>query len=416
MPFVPNLLAVSPDGSRAIVVRTVGFNEDRQQRGSVSDEQLSRVALIDLQKLTIIADRTLTAPLSTASVDDHFVYAALRDSDAFVALSLTDLSDGKRIYTAGRVTQFLPVANRIYTQLAGKPTTYYTAPALAPDPVTRAPGPFDNQSTPLPTEVNGGWLIDGVIYDTKLSAAKQVVQDDTLPSIVQNRVPFIADANGDTPVGLWGVTLRYNGVRRIGGQTIFALPGGSGSPVLLHELPAVAVLTRSIQKTGNEETPDEQLTQIELFNLTIGDRLAPIVLTNEARKRDEEGPAEPHLVTGGGMLVAQTYNQLFVVPVSSIPKDNLPAPFTIAPTTGQIAIAGDQPSVISVQTTGGARPITYGLAQEMPGVQNRSGQRQRDRRSDGDEGHGRQGDRRLGGSAVPIRSGDETRRAVPRTR
>ncbi len=364
-------LSVSRDGTLAVAVGTPPQAPGRQ-RGEDGEPVGPTLVLIDLRRQAEIARRTLAVPVTAAAVDAKQVYVGVQGSDALLALSAKDLSDVKRVFTPGPVFSLVAAGPRLYVGLSSKPSTWYATPDLTPAPDAAAPGPFDNQSTPVPSPVDdGGWYDAGIVYGADFRAARWVLQDDLLPRATMTQLPYNGNAYNDPPVTPWGIKLQGTRVVRQGGQVAFDFGmrgmvgyGEERVGTVLPDVPAVAVVARGVTR-GEGETLFR--STLDIYDVVDGNRQASFPLTDGPR--DAEARNSHLLVTAApGRVVAVVDNRLFVTPTSALPMDKLAKPLQLAPPANAVAVAASGPTTLTYKTTGGRSPIRFSLGQQVDGI------------------------------------------------
>ena len=363
---------VSPDGSTALLIGTEA-TATRRMRSRPDDTNLQRLTLVDLRHQTVLARRTMEVPISAAAVDSHFAYVGLQGSAAMMTLSLRDLSDAKRIFTAGPVYQLRPTGPRLYVAMQGKPTTWFATPELKPDPTPPSPGPFDNQSTPLPTAFHGGWFINNVVYAADFKAVKALVQDDELPRLTSAAVPFNGSMYGQPPVDDWGVQIMGDQLRRVGRQEVvnFGQRGAVASGearvgALLHDVPALVVLTRSRSRSDTAALATER-ADLSVFDVVTGVQRATLPLFDEPTNPGD-GVTPPLLDSAPGRIIAEVNGRLFVIPTSQLPVDKLTRPLEVSPPDGALMVAPAGLTTLEYTVTGGQAPVSLALDAQAEGI------------------------------------------------
>ena len=172
--FAPQDVRLAPDGSALVAFRAA----DRV-RGGEGDAPKNEIAVRDLGTGDETARRSLVAAVGAIGIDDHFVYAALADSDAFYVLKRQDLSDVKRLFTNGRVKEFAPFGKEVLLALCenGSVATFKrTADGVEPLALPGLGGGMDRMGRPSIRWLGEDRLVSqGALYEGTLDKPKAVV-------------------------------------------------------------------------------------------------------------------------------------------------------------------------------------------------------------------------------------------------
>ena len=128
VPFPVRDIQISPDGTQAILLSFPERVDNDPFQGRFGGAGGQRLALVDLEKLTVLAERKMPAAIGAVAIDSHHVYAAAYDTDAFYVLSRKDLSDVRRLFTTGRVTSFVPVNGQLLFVATETENVNYSSP------------------------------------------------------------------------------------------------------------------------------------------------------------------------------------------------------------------------------------------------------------------------------------------------
>jgi hypothetical protein len=422
VPFPVSQLVVDERGETALVSGADDPNEALPPRKKQVESRDSRLALVDVKAVKVMAQRTLPVAIGDVALDAHYAYAALADSDALLVLDRKDLKDVKRLFTNGRVTSILPVADSLlFVQAQTGPMTVLKVPALEPA------GPADVglgihlsakgscAAAELPAQAAGRdiWF-DGILYDAALKKPVQVVRprgvsvltpDGLVPPATRPERPaeekkdFGADEDPRFPPQMpaetrpppvpdwlapWGVTVTGPGARQgkrlIGNLAPADKDNGPKkgnviglAALVLPDQPAVATLRARLLA---QDKPDVALLQAELRFHDLIDATPRVEMKLQNDSVGDDFRFDPtnrdkftQFVTRPGALIALVGRRLHVVPVPKLD------PARFAPTMhyvpGQpVPVLSDQDATIALPKLAGAKgPVEVRLRQEIEGAE-----------------------------------------------
>jgi hypothetical protein len=385
LPTRPRYL--SPDGSAAVFL---GW-----ERMEGRNPPINRVAVVNLDKLTIEAERKLLVGAANAALDDRHVFVGLAESDAVKVLARKDLSDKGVAYTDGRPADVVPVGNFFVTtawkhnRLDPYRTEAFDAVSLKPRPFGAAikaePGATPQGVTIAPVPVAGGWWHDGAVFDAKFDKVRAVIQPRGFWTWDAKRALLRTDQKADLPLWdpklgegrwytPWGVSVRdfqllSNGVR------VGFIPSSAGQrqpkpraiPVVLPDHPAVACLELS-QPLGRDNRSVVR-AEVTFYDLTSAEVGAAILLSE--RPVDPAAPIHSTALRlapcPGGKLVAVVGREVFVLKVPEFTADKFPRPLHFTPDFPATVVSLEEVSV-PLPAAGGKGPFTFALVNEVQGV------------------------------------------------
>ena len=384
VPFKSDLLALSPDGKRAVAVAVNPQSDGRGRSRRSGDGQpspLSRIAVIDLEKRTLVAERVLSFTASQAiAVGADAVYVAAQGSDALYALSLKDLADVKRVFTTSTQFQRLTVTGDVLSAYGsrsggGDGPLRYKLPGLEPieEPqATRQYNPYGEW--PFAEPVGDGWFTRGVVSDAsgkpRLLVQPSGIVEMTSSQQVQRRMNGrdAHSSSGRVPVTTWDVALMGDQLQRMTGQTIGRVEGGRDNAIL-NDLPAVASLVNERTEGNNERgTPPTERTRIVLRDLISADAKQTIVLSDEPADLHNHNPENPKLLAVPGRIIALANQRVFVVDTREIDARQFTPPVHFIKEQAEFILSYDKPLTLACKAQGGKSPLRFAAATDMPGI------------------------------------------------
>ena len=382
MGFVPADVAVSPDGKLAVALERFADPQTRNR----ADQRIvpgSRVAVVDLERLAVVAVRTLPTNVHEVAIDARHVYAGMTESDAFYVLSSKDLSEVKRVFTKGRVTALVPVADKfIFAASDRGPAAAFRLPEVAPADAEHPALPdhlrhLDSDGRGGPRPASGGWFHFGALYSHDMSTVRLIVAPLGIPQVAlaADGKGFFQDPFGreGMPATTWGVQAHQHLVRRVSGEnvgTVHAL-----ATTVLDDLPAVAAIPKPQQEAlaADGKTPRERF-QLVLHDLVTTAAVETITLSDEPPRygRIYDDARGGRIIASRGQVIAQVRQHLFVIPTKGL-GGKLPEPLHFVLPTGPedampVVLEPPRPAVINLRAAGGKGPIQYSLAAESPAI------------------------------------------------
>ncbi|MGN6368758.1 MAG: hypothetical protein ACTHN5_10900 [Phycisphaerae bacterium] len=370
LPFAPNEFAASPDGKFAVALAYGEQNNNYNNRAR-KGVQSPTLAIIDPDKLTISAQRTLTMKIRALTADDNFVYVAAQDADAFYVLSAKDLSDVKRVFTKGRVNKLVAAGDRVFADgLAYVGKEFQPAPESS-DPTAMYNPSNQNGRAPIPTA--GGWLWHGALYDPSFKKPKLLCAAPIFFAITGTADPRAFMLNFQNPerppVSAWGTIADRAGILRTSGQRI-AQPTSQGY-TLLQDIPAAATLATS-QLPGDNEHPPTFKTELAIIDLVSGQPVETLPLSqitsqygagnNNASMYGQMSP----VASAPGKIFVVAHDQVYIVKTSEIDASKLSTPLYFEPAQSALSIDVSKPGILSYKTHGGKSPIEFSFATDNP--------------------------------------------------
>jgi hypothetical protein len=373
--FTPSDLRVSPDGGSAVVI---GIEPITSITTPPLHDQAIRVAVIDLSKPEVVAEKKLPGGLTrVAGIDAHHVYVAA-GGGAFVVLSRKDLSETRRLFSTSPVRDFVPVADRLLFVHCDLGVNVFKVPALEqadPDDVgigihLSAKGRLT--STVLPRWTGDGWWLDGCLYDADLKKVRACLQPAGFWSAAVQAPITPGQPAGLASVSPWGAWASFNGFfqgRRLVGTV---QPGGtttlgrSSSTDVLPDQPAVVAVRSSMSSGAGGVKSRRELVFHELLGGSLGYQL-PLEDDEDATR--VAGVQPGRVEVRAGKIVAQAGNRVFSVDVPKLDPKKFPAPLHFAADRPVSVVAGKNVTVDLPAVSGAADRVDYGLRQAVPGVE-----------------------------------------------
>jgi hypothetical protein len=383
VPFGADVLALSPDARRAVAVSFAGGEKDEFGRAEAA--RFGRVAVYDVQQRKLIVDRALNFTANNAvAMGNDAVYLGATGTDALYALSLTDLSEVRRVFTPAQLNRLIVVGDDLYAfayvsnSIDAKPLRY-RLPKVEPipdPPPTRSYRPYG--TWPYPEPVDDGWLMRGVVTDAS-GKPRLLVRPIEFTEFTSSPRTYrrlngreIHQSNDRAAVQTWDVALHGNQIARMTGQPIAQLDGGSprNGSVVLRDRPAVVTLTADLRSgEGSAARTQSERIRLTVRDLVTGATRQTIALTDgPAELPRATQPEEPRIAAAGDSIVALANRKLFVVPIKDITARDIPEPLSFVHAQSAFVLPHDRPLTIECHVRGGKAPVAFAAAQDMPGV------------------------------------------------
>jgi len=370
--FVPQDVQASADGRFA-----VAFSGKRDGSfGGPGEGGGGRIAVIDVARATVTAQRSFATPIAAAAVDGASVYAALADSDVLLILDRATLADGKRVFTDGRATRLLAAGDVVIVETNRGATAF-----------SRDGAPRNDLVPPRPAETRGfgGGAVASRI-DAERVALDGLLLDGSLREVrgVLGAGAFISEAlgpagrfgAGDDPFGRapppnrWGASYPGTGELQVGGRVVATIPRDA-VVTLLADRPAAAALSLSSAQAKDDTTTR---ADIVLRDLVEGGQATALTLFERTASRYGEasgGERTLRLVSAGRALIAVSGQDVYALDLGAPEAAKLPIPLHFEPGAGATVLdAGDTaPVVVSLAAKGGAAPVQYALRGETAGIE-----------------------------------------------
>ena len=395
LPFVPDEMQLAPD-AKALVILAHSSDVRRASVRYEGPQTGCQLAIIDPQRLTVTARRTLALNLHAVAIDSRYVYLPQFDSDAFYVLSRNDLSDVKRVFTAGRVRQLVSVGDAYLFVASGDRNTIaqFKLPDLTPLDLASAAatrpvnqqGYIEPPSSPPPARVgDDAWLHRGVLYDAEFKKVRMLVMPEGAIPLFNRDVGNIGmgvrfDQFGrpQPAIAPWGAVVNGGSIQRLAGQSVGRLTGVD--VLMLNDIPAVVTLDYA--DAGNRgRVPNAGAEQRERVVLNVRDLVtagAPesILLSDEPIPRGAAravsgypgGERVGRLAAAPGTLVAQYRERLFVLPTKSLAANALPAPLHFLLDQPSFVLDPAKPVSFTAKAQGGSGRLEFSTTMNVPGM------------------------------------------------
>ncbi len=380
--FSPEQLVVSQDGKYALATRSSPDNGPQRrvragQRRVSGAQGESRVALIDLQNHKLVAERTVPYTIWQAiAVGTDGAYLTSQGANAIYALSLKDLSDTRRVFTNGPLEHLTIVGDALVAyayQNGQNGTTRYHLPDLEPvnEPQSRRRN-WPTQDPGFAERIGDDWYMQGVVRDAD-GKLKLLIRPDGIAEMSSNpnqprrfngRDDF--RSNGMSPMTTWGVALMGENLMRLTGQNLGKLDGLDRT--LLNDLPVAVGITR--EEIPNDQEPGQRPTlrvSLEAHDLISAQTRQTIPLFAESLSPyGEQGTYK--VIATRGRIVALAGPRAFVVATKELDKKQYPEPVHFEPAQDQFILPKDHPITLKCTASGGKAPLTFEIANDMPGL------------------------------------------------
>lgn len=391
-------IRLASDGKAAVAFRT-----SREPAGGIgapgAQTPYGRVALLDVASASVRADRALPLAVNASAVafDAHHVYLPLMDADAIVMLSLTDLSEVRRLFTPGRVSKLLAVGDTLFAVCGNRNSNEkhlaFSLPDVSPLPLPAIPQVYANPSSnlgeragvPIPVRIGGGWLYRGVLFDDSLTTARLLNEPIGLPRIPLPPVQGYPTDETRPPAAMWGSILNATQVQRTSGQIVGEIRSQAVAQqtrmtgTILPQAPAVAALGVSVMPAAagdsRSSAPGSQHVRAVRAELTIFDlrTAAPsqyLLLQNESEYNQFQSPEQrpAKVLCNGGIVAALSDDRVFFLPAAEIDSAKLPVPLHFDLSQDKLEMDANTKTTIRFVARGGEVPLRYSIAHDPRGV------------------------------------------------
>jgi hypothetical protein len=401
--FVPSRIAVSPSG-RYVVAWSPRARDLIEGPVSVSRESpdQARVAVVDLTKGKVVADKRPLYQINALAVDDQGVYVAPARSLALDHLKLEDLSTVRRITAPQSITQLTPISPKLLAVSTDTGVVLYSLPDLKPAgaemPVATALAtlamtlPSYRQTTvpdgePGPCSISRvaeGWFVGGWVLAPDLSKARREAQGLGLPALTDHLPPL--PASRLTPPAPWGRVINSEAtLTTTFGQPLARLQVGNLARwqwTILDVYPVAATLnsgkssdlTLVYNPRAGMDLPGRTIDAftLTLSELTAGKRIDQIPLTAGRRSEtvtdDDLVGLTACLVPVGNKIVAIVRDRLMVLSLDAELLKKCAPPLEFVPPADILTVSLNEPTPIAHKLRGGTGPYTFSLIGERPGI------------------------------------------------
>jgi hypothetical protein len=356
--FVPQDMAVSPDGRRAVLMRSRRPEEVQPGR----DERVgTRMVVVDLEKNQVLADRTLDVPVQTLAMDGQFVYAGASPSPMFYALRVADLTEARRVFVPQPVTRLVPMGTRLLVN-----TMAFSLPGLMPVSETpdawNVPQTMGGNDSRLGVAYPSGALYQGVLYDRNTGKPRLL-----LGTPVPNIQTMGDGPQGSTqPLQGWGVNPEV--LNRPAAAGAVRTMNGSALLVDIPALATVAVLP-SRQSTG----PDGAVSydaKLKIVDLVSFKEVDALTLVHGQGYAFENSLSPPLIVRGAaGRVLVTLHDRLYLVPTSLLPREQLTVPLAFEPEQSLFVLEAGKVHRLTYKVRGASGPLTFSLKSAAEGME-----------------------------------------------
>jgi hypothetical protein len=375
--FAPDRFEISPNGKLG-VAWTLGGSRQRWGRDAEQPKQNSRVALVDLEKRKVLADRKLLYDVSCAAVDDHFVYVSPAQSDGINLLGPKDLEKTNFTLTDSRVSSLTAVGSRLLLATTEKSVMTYSVPDFKPvdSILTRKPETEDafgmrawrGDDDGALERFGDGWYACGCLFGPDLGAAQMMVGASGLPTLRERD----REASPRKPL-LWNRLVNRGELLSASQQRIGQLDRGYTR--MLADYPAAANLKADHTERRIEGPTARVKVYLTLVDLLSAAAVAKLPLLDEPMdegafpvfiETDErgDGPMRTH----GRQVFALVKDRIFVQTLDDETLKKFSCPFELVPFREVVSAGVKRPTTIPVATRGGQTPFEFELKTQRDGV------------------------------------------------
>lgn len=179
LPVPAPIVLVSQDGHFAVCAQWI--DTSMKWRKEVAGSNLIRLFVVDLDQRSIIASRDLPSTEIRLAVGPGEIYVADHGLMKLRVLSLANLSDTREVVLEKKVDELVLIPGKLLCSADGQQR--WDLPELTPSKKWESLGAGDPV---LPVE--GGWYLDGVIFDASLERARMVANSPFAPNAASS--PF----------------------------------------------------------------------------------------------------------------------------------------------------------------------------------------------------------------------------------
>jgi hypothetical protein len=372
LPFDPTDVAISDDGRLAVV-----YQRQFQQMygGQGTGDNNSTMAIVDLEKQTVIASRVLQRPMQGVAVDATHVYAAVSGANVVYIYSTKDLSEQRRVFAAAPVQSVRSVAGRVFISSGMEIAVYNAGDLSAAGGVFHFPTMRELANDPFaiinqiraPEPVGDEWYFAGMFYNADMSrvlAVQQPLGFWEFPSGAEN------GGRGNmydylTP-GEWGIHLEGNQLTRAPNQVIGQLSAVMNAVAVLNGFPAAATMN-TIRNNTPTGTGVEK-TVVDFFELGSLTKQTERVLDESNSRREFFAGNNALLRSAPGKLIAVNGSKLYVLKNSTLNAAKFPIPPYVVSDQRLPVIDPAKPTQITFSAQSMKGAVEYSLETQVPNV------------------------------------------------
>lgn len=373
MPFWPAGLTASADGKHAVI--WAGFVPQSGLPGALRPEdKTTHIAVLDLEKFSVVAEATLPFRAATAAIDNTFVYVAAEGNNYMQVFSLTDPTKRKQVVADDPIAVIEPVNEEMVlvgTQVGT--TVCYTLPELkrisqkangddlrvAPRVMYPAFMERNDQGFSMPPlnlrNMQEGWMVDGLVYDAALSRIKLLAAPPTF---------FPIQSRSDTAEG--GIVFRIpfdRQERRFGNR----MNGLNNSTIVEHDrLPVRFTITVTYDQGRllgdfHEQEETVTLTQADIVGETDRE-----IITLSKSKPDPESMREighPIATPAGKGVLVSVQNKIFHYVPKTLDPAEYPNPIRFEQEQSVLVLDPKAATSLKHKLIGARKPVQYAAIQ-----------------------------------------------------
>jgi hypothetical protein len=376
LPFNVMTSVVSEEGHYALARELRASRPPGAQREP--DTSQTRLALVDLQKLSIVADKTVPFDVQYLAVDSNYAYAIPMNAQVIEVLSLKDLSSVRKIFAPQWPGSLHSVAGVLYVGQAELPARF-KVPELQLLPALPTVGGYNEPEFGhvWPVAVDGGLLFRGVVYDPQMNKVVRAIQPEPIASIGLELTARTLTGGVRPVAGLWGLASSNLSVLRETGPYAAQLRGVD--PVVPTDLPVIAMLqspnpdrVHSLRpvRVAQPDANSDNKWSILLTDASTQTIQRTLPLCDEAPHAGDGYPSiqmQSDLYAAGGKFVARILDRIFVVDSRQAPVSDIKPPLALSLDGAALVVRNGRAAGLA-HAHGGNGPYTFHLDSLTPGA------------------------------------------------
>ena len=332
----------------------------------------SQLALIDLDKRQVLCQKRLLVRLRAAALDERAVYVAPDNSDYIEALSLKDLSAGKRVNT-GDVVQELQLNSKVLVAACDQGISAFSLTdlkkldlcgALPKLPATprgigsASPGAGQKASI---VRCHDGWAYQGLFISEDFGRIQAILASKSLPRLPRRGETGAADLS---PVrSPWGRNVSGYQLQTDASQAVAKLPPRAGWQVL-RDLPACAGVWMG--RSGDGQFITHRLQVMDLLqgrlvlDQVLDERMSDQGYTSEVQEQAFNS-ARRSLPCAGRRMAIALGKEVFITDFTDEVVNQLAAPPEIELPREVPVLTAGAPGKVEIKLRGGKEPLEFDL-------------------------------------------------------
>jgi hypothetical protein len=376
-------MSISQDGKLA-VVWTTPINRGYAPTGEDADRDASRVALLDLEQMTVLAEEPLLYSITTAAVDQLGVYVAPSKSDRVDSLNRKDLSLSKRVNVDSAVTGFVTTQANQLIVVTARSTNVLSLPDMGRIdlPALREARSYDEErlrtgqpalygsdkyaqiGSGVPISAVGDLYLDGCVFNKDLSKLKMITN---IGGVLPLSSPRQGQPQMPATMSLWNRRIANGSLTSSTGQRICELKANVFC--IMRDYPAVVLLSAPGQARAARSI------SLDVLDMITGKSVMSLRL-KDVGEQDQAMRAGPYPDPSGGRvlcagrrIVSMVAGQVYAATLSDEAVKELAYPLEFEPLEDVPQVASKDTLTITHKLRGGDKPFEFDLKSTRNGIE-----------------------------------------------